>query len=363
MLQLGSTNPVITNLRSRFQFASYFRRDKESGSFESLKKTLTQILSKDLAHQKFLLLGSGTHANGIFYKAKTFYFYDPAHEYYIAPISIDDPNWAEKLVINLTEHKTIDAFPLSINVLSDSPLEETETLGKDLDLDIGDLEGTGPLHLVSSKGYLQMMEALLQKDANIDQFDSAGKTPLILALDMNNVDMVKALLEKGAKVDKPSSSGFTPLILAIHRFNNVELVKTLLEKADHTITDVFDKTALEHAIEVDNQEIVTALLEKGASLEDADMYEQTPLIYTIKNGSVKMMEFLIEKGVNINQSDASGNPPLIHAIRSNKPEMLEALLKKGADVNKPGQYGKTPLQYAKEENNPEIMAALQKWLR
>lgn len=100
------------------------------------------------------------------------------------------------------------------------------------------------LHLASSKGYVGVVEALLNKDVDINKTNGLTETSLELAIEKNKVEVVKLLLERGAQTTVPEGV-WTPLHQASSR-GHVEIVKLLLKKgADINAKNNEGKTAIE----------------------------------------------------------------------------------------------------------------------
>jgi len=123
------------------------------------------------------------------------------------------------------------------------------------------------------------------------------------------------------------------------------------------------------AIESSQPEIVTLLMDKGASfLKPVNIY---PLHLSVKFASstktakdkpapdIQLMEYFLSKGCTINDKDESGNTPLHCAAKSGKLEVVEKLINMGADVNAKNEYGETPLKIAEDKGLISIIKLLQ----
>ena len=113
---------------------------------------------------------------------------------------------------------------------------------------------------------------------------------------------VEALLESGVSVEAANGSSFTPLEDAVY-MGNVELVTALLEAGASLEAEDADETPLKTAIFLENSAVVKALLEAGASLEAQDAKAVTPLDAAIRQGNVEVVETLIEAGASLDRRD------------------------------------------------------------
>ncbi|MDR2794208.1 MAG: ankyrin repeat domain-containing protein [Holosporaceae bacterium] len=230
-------------------------------------------------------------------------------------------------------------------------------------------------------------------DLNID-------APLYYALLFDNVDLAVLLLKNGADVNKSN-----PLCIAIQKKMNYIAI-SLINHSNIDINAISDEygSALDNAIYANNHDLVTLLLEKGATINensplniaitnqmneliislikqniiDVNRYSQgetllyralvgknntiarflidngadvnicNPLCPVALMGNEDILELLIEKGANVNT-----NLPLNIAIQCERNICSRLLIKHGADVNKGN-----PLRFAVSSGNYEITQLL-----
>jgi hypothetical protein len=100
--------------------------------------------------------------------------------------------------------------------------------------------GNVPLHVVSSKGDLGLMNFLIQNGAELHVQDIFGNTPLHYATDKAKRSAVELLINSGANANLQDFRGNAPLHLACVN-NDIDTVKLLLKfNADPEITDLND---------------------------------------------------------------------------------------------------------------------------
>ncbi len=101
------------------------------------------------------------------------------------------------------------------------------------------------LMLASLKGYLALVQKLVDNDADVNK---TGWTPLHYAASAGHVPVIVHLLEHSAYIDAESPNGTTPLMMAA-MYGSPEAVKHLIQAgADLTIKNQLGLTALDFAI-------------------------------------------------------------------------------------------------------------------
>jgi ankyrin repeat protein len=110
------------------------------------------------------------------------------------------------------------------------------------------------------------------------------------------------------------------------------------------------------AIEFDNAEAVTALLQRGFDPDSPSPQGQPALMLAMQKSSRKVAEVLMEwKTTNLSIHNPKMETPLMLAAITNQLDWAKKLIERGADVN---QKGWTPLHYAATKGNIEIMRLL-----
>ena len=110
------------------------------------------------------------------------------------------------------------------------------------------------------------------------------------------------------------------------------------------------------AIELDQPEVVTALLQRGFDPDSPNPQGQPALMLAMQKSSRKVVEVLMAwKTTNLSIHNAQMETPLMLAAITNQLDWAKKLIERGADVN---QKGWTPLHYAATKGNTEIMRLL-----
>ena len=100
--------------------------------------------------------------------------------------------------------------------------------------------------------------------------------------------------------------------------------------------------ALVRAAEVDNAEVVEALLKQGVD-PNARVGGWTPLLRAVSFGARRTARLLLERGADPNARGPGGDTPLHEACRALDFQLAMLLLERGADPSAANERGETPL--------------------
>lgn len=114
------------------------------------------------------------------------------------------------------------------------------------------------------------------------------------------------------------------------------------------------------AIKENNFQIVDSLLNDGFNPNTTDDDEFTALHHASQIGNLEIVEVLIEKGADIHAKSKSGDSIFIWACWGGKIDIIKVLIEKGADINSEDKYGHTGLKIAELQNNTELKELLLK---
>lgn len=155
-----------------------------------------------------------------------------------------------------------------------------------------------------------------------------------------NIEPSQALI-KAAKADELQD------ILALLTRDNVNV----RDKASGT-------TALEHAIQNGNREMVQVLLLAGADANSQNESKQTALMLMGEESTADIAWDLIHSGAKVNVKDGDGDTALMEAAMVNNVGILYVLLQAGAKVDEKNDAGQTALMLAASTGQMKNVRAL-----
>ncbi|KAI9826329.1 MAG: hypothetical protein M1832_000246 [Thelocarpon impressellum] len=180
---------------------------------------------------------------------------------------------------------------------------------------------------------------------------------LSVAIQRKHVEMFRLLFATGIRPE-PTEPGVNPLLLEAVEIENLEIVSMLLDEGAATdvysVQDLESSTPLYRAIELRNVEIVRMLLAAGASTavsDDLSQLGQTPLILAARIASTEILELLLSSGADVHfVANFDTRTALQAAARRGNVEVMKLLLAAGAkDEAEPADTeGRTALQGAAE---------------
>lgn len=221
------------------------------------------------------------------------------------------------------------------------------------------------LHLAVRQRSKRHLEHVLKKSSEpcvlVNQGDRYGRTAMHLAVLSRDVGIVSLLLDHGAVMNTQDDDGETPLHLA----EDAKMTRFLLEKglANPNIPNVDGICALHLAVQRRDSESVTALVERGADVNNADnirWFTALHLIALPPGGSTsteidtqsrcKVANILTESCGHIkpdlNYQDCEGNSPLHYGAQlatADACELVSVFLEKGANPNLRNSRDQVPL--------------------
>jgi transcriptional regulator with XRE-family HTH domain len=183
------------------------------------------------------------------------------------------------------------------------------------------------------------------------------------AVVQNNIELLKKIDRKKIDVNKvDSGTGYSPLIQAV-RNKNLGIINFLLDLRKIR-TEIKDKhkykfTAVHHACQLRNLEILKTLVEKGADINigsDGENSGNTPLMVCAWGGFYEGVSYLIDQNACVNQQDNNGFTALHKACIKGYFEIAKLLIPK-TDLDIRDRKNKTADQHidtSKQQNAPFI---------
>lgn len=230
-----------------------------------------------------------------------------------------------------------------------------------ININVQDSDGKTALYTPSLRGYVGVVNLLIEGDINVNKCNNEGISPLFIAAELNRPAIVKILLNvKGIEVNTQVNTvntperiqGFTPLLIACI-LNNTKVVKALLSAEGIDVNRAVllgsakGMTPLHSATVGENVKIVKMLLKiKEIKVNLQCDLAGTALHAACNAGSFRVVKALLKhKEIAVNQEVKKGhtpigNTPLISSVTQGYIKIVKELLKvNGILVNKGFLYG------------------------
>jgi hypothetical protein len=134
--------------------------------------------------------------------------------------------------------------------------------------------------------------------------------------------------------------------------DDMELLGSLISGKDVNLRDLRSgTTALEHAVQNANREMVQMLLDAGANVNAANATGETALMMLDSDATSDLVWDLINAGADVNDRDKGGTTALMRAAGSDSLEALRTLLDASAKVDLKNNDGMTALMFAASEGS------------
>src|SRR5204863_3124017 len=105
------------------------------------------------------------------------------------------------------------------------------------------------------------------------------------------------------------------------------------------------------------EELVKALLSRGAKADVVNTYGSSPLAEAVRVANVNLVGMLLDAGADANRANADGETPVMLAARTGAVKVAELLVRHGADVNAREQFrNQTALMWAAAEGHADMVA-------
>ncbi len=168
----------------------------------------------------------------------------------------------------------------------------------------------------------------------------------------NSATKVKALLDRQpASLETPDPSGKTPLHLAAY-WGYTEVVSTLLDLGATVDARTGNgMTPLHLAAVFAHKEIAESLLDLNADINATESQGATPLHSAAAEGHRSIAELLLTRGATVDAQAENGNTPLHNASILGQTETAKLLLHHSANINATALDGTTPLHKATAEGH------------
>lgn len=262
----------------------------------------------------------------------------------------------------------------------------TVLLGGNIPVDIRGHRGRTALHCASADGHVVVVRRLLNAGANAEANDGVGEFPLLLAAKAGHFNIVELLANHDASLDALDKDG-NPALVSAAKSKHWEIVKLLLlrgasaeiykgddnaplylvaKEKNYRLIEIMIKK-----IEEKEAQIKIALLKCNAAhlcsvLDDAlpgfyrSQEGRDAMVIFARNGNIEVLEAMLDVGAKVDDFDSRGISCLIEAAWNGRVTVLQLLLDRGASVDLECARAKqkTALQCASVQGHVECVRLL-----
>jgi ankyrin repeat protein len=228
-------------------------------------------------------------------------------------------------------------------------------LQRAVDVNVVEPDGSTALHWAVHRDDLETVDLLLRAGATVAVANRYGVRPLSLAAENGDALMIERLLQAGADPNSALPEGETALMTAARTGKSNALRALIAHGADVNARDnVQGQTALMWAAARNNADAIRTLIEAGA---DISVRTRNPrpaagrsvfgsirqpatsfsaLLFAVRGGHLAAVSALLERGANVNDALSDGNGALAVATANAHWQLADFLLDHGADPNASG---------------------------
>ncbi|XP_064652875.1 uncharacterized protein LOC135503293 [Lineus longissimus] len=207
------------------------------------------------------------------------------------------------------------------------------------------------LHLALKGGHIEIGSLLIEKGADLsDLFISLieGYTERLKVLEVINPLYVSKLCRHGL-LHKPVRLGYHGITRFLLSCKGIDV----------NVRDSVGQMPLHCALEIGNEDIVSALLTAGHKLDASDGSARNVLHLSAIYGHHALMESFIKRGLDPNEVDLQGKTSLHYGVIYRQDDIVSLLLRLGAEWKVKDRAGKIPIDYLHyRERNSAIFKEL-----
>jgi ankyrin repeat protein len=219
-------------------------------------------------------------------------------------------------------------------------------------------DGNTALHLAALRGHFELCQELVDRKAPVNVINKEGKK----AVELTDHPKIIQLLGRKPQASKTIDDAMIQASIAAGK----PLLASILTELKNTPNQVdvnrpdpsdLDNTALHQAAELEDQDILKILLEKGAKVNAVNSQAETPLYIAAIKGHIKAVKILLSNQALVEFPLGAGLTPLQGAANNGHLEVVKALVQAGvADTDK--NYTYSAINLASEEGHTEIVKFL-----
>ncbi|KAL8841090.1 MAG: hypothetical protein Q9176_003431 [Flavoplaca citrina] len=226
----------------------------------------------------------------------------------------------------------------------------------DMEIDIGPEAGYRALDLAMIESHLDMVNLLLDQNAKVDAIiGPLGWRAIHRAALKGYVDIIQRLVQSGADVNTQDKNKRTPLLYAVDGGHYAAAELLLQHGADPNAQDDWENTPLHTASEIlDNEDdqrhrgMIQLLCDYGADPNIQNNVGETAVFSAVRSRGIDTTRSLVlQKSCDLNMKNDRDETPLYLAIEYGSEEVIVELLRRGANLTAIDNRGMTCLDWIK----------------
>jgi ankyrin repeat protein len=224
--------------------------------------------------------------------------------------------------------------------------------------EVEDGRKVSPIHRAAANGHIGIVKLLLDRGADPFQQGEGHTTALEAAISKNREDVVDLLLPRMG--DEIPTSAILAMVDSAIQAKSPETAKKLLLKVPGNLANSFrsfKNSLLWGALDVDDEEMVELLLDRGELISHQNDHGWSPLHYAADLGA-KAATVLLKRGANPNLRAEAGVTPVHIAAYNGELQVLTSLLNHGSDLSIRAEDGSNALIAAGYGSKPEAVKLL-----
>lgn len=208
---------------------------------------------------------------------------------------------------------------------------------------VQEVNGRNAYHEAAYMGEIEIIQMIREAGGNPLARDKQGKTPFSIVMNKDN-KIIHAVL--GTNTNITDSDGNSPLHIIVKNKGSVELLKDLISNGYPLDTrNSSGYTALNYAIEADDVQRATVLLENGADpFLMIDKKGNNGVTIALNKNNNQIIQYIVKYAGD--KTDVQGNTILHYAAKTSSAQIIKTLLSYGIDKNVTNVSGDTPYNLA-----------------
>jgi ankyrin repeat protein len=190
-----------------------------------------------------------------------------------------------------------------------------------------------PLMAAASENEAEIARLILERGVDVDQTNRSGWTALTEAADEGSLEVARLLLAAGARVNHRGPNTQRNAVSMAASEGHLALLRLLIEAGGTLNGEDGATPALHLAAEEGKSHVVRALIDEyEVDVNAVGPRDRTALMYAAAERHADIVSLLLDAGASTDQLDDSGNSPIAYAIDEAASESLQRMTERMGEV-------------------------------